>query len=141
MTRIAMMVVCLVLFVAVGLAQNPPGQTGKDSHMGQDSENCGMMGMHDRHDGRGMHEQMMKDMRGDLDGMRSNLQKMKDQIGKVTDRGMRDQLQFNIDMWQSMIDHMDKNMGMMKKMMGPHEGGRRDGDKHDHEHAPAAPQQ
>jgi len=31
-----------------------------------------------------MHEQMMKDMQADLDNMRSNLQKMKDQIGKVS---------------------------------------------------------
>jgi hypothetical protein len=140
MTRIATMLVCLVFLAAVGVGQNPPEQTGRDSHMAQESQNCDMMGTHDRHDARGMHEQMMKDMQSDLDGMRSNLQKMKDQIGKVENRGMRDQLQLNIDMWQSMIDHMDKDMGMMKKMMGPRESGRRDVDKLDHEHAPATPQ-
>ena len=78
----------------------------------------GMMGMHHPHDMSKMHEQMMKDMQSDLDSMRSNLRKMKDQIGKVSDRGTRDQFQLNIDMWQSLVDHMDKHMAAMKNMMG-----------------------
>lgn len=60
---------------------------------------------------------------------------MKDQIGKVSDRGTRDQLQLNIDMWQSLIDHADA----MKKMMSAHKGPPGDRAKHEHEEAPAIP--
>jgi predicted nucleic acid-binding Zn-ribbon protein len=114
--------------------------------MGQDSQSCGMMGTPDRHP-RAMHEQMMmheqtmKDMQTDLDSMRSNLQKMKDQLGKVSDRGAKDQLQLNIDMWQSFIDHMDKHMATMRKMMDSRKGASTDETKHEHEHAPATPAQ
>jgi hypothetical protein len=66
---------------------------------------------------------------------------MKDQIGKVSDRGTKDQLQLNIDMWQSLIDHMDKHMAIMKKMMGAHKEASADGTKPDREHAPATPKQ
>ena len=83
----------------------------------------------------------MKDMQADLDSMRSNLQEMKDQIGKVSDRGTKEQLQLNIDMWQSLIGHMDKHMAAMKKMMSAHKGATSDGTTHEHEHAPATPKQ
>jgi predicted nucleic acid-binding Zn-ribbon protein len=88
-----------------------------------------------------MHEQMMKDMQGDLDSMRSNLQKMKDQVGKVSDRETRNQLQLNIDMWQSFVDHMDKHMDAMKQMTSAHHGPPDDAGKHEHQHAPATPKQ
>ena len=71
--------------------------------------------------------------------MRSNLQKMKDQIGKVSDRGTRDQLQLNIDMWQSLVDHMDKHMDAMKKMRNAHKGPPDDAGKHEHQNAPITP--
>jgi hypothetical protein len=54
--------------------------------------------------------------------MRSNLQKMKDQLSKVSDPSTKDQLQLNINMWQNMIDNMDKHMSMMKGMMGSGHG-------------------
>jgi hypothetical protein len=78
-------------------------------------------------------------MHADLDSMCSKLQKMKDQIGKVSDRATRDQLQLNIEMWQSLVDHMDKHVAAMKKMMNAHEGPPADGTRH--EHAPATPKQ
>jgi hypothetical protein len=84
---------------------------------------------------------MMKDMQADLDSMRSNLQEMKDQIGKVSDRGTKEQLQLNIDMWQSLIGHMDKHMAAMKKMMSAQKGAAAAGTTHEHEHAPATPKQ
>ena len=120
------MQLCLFAWFLLGglsLAQNAPEQPGTGSRMSQDqTPGTGMMGMHHMHDMSKMHEQMMKDMQGDLDSMRSNLQKMKDQIGKVSDRATRDQLQLNIDMWQSFVDQMDKHMDAMKKMMNAHEG-------------------
>ena len=140
MKRIATLLVCLAFLGVLSLAQNAPEQPGTGSAMSQDqAPGTGMMGMHHRHDMSKMHEQMMKDMQGDLDSMRSNLQKMKDQIGKVSDRGTRDQLQLNIDMWQSFVDHMDKHMDAMKNMMNAHHGPPDDAGKHEYHHPPATP--
>ena len=116
MTRIATLLLCPAFLGALSFAQNPPEQPGTGGRMSQEQTAC--TGMHHKHDMSKMHEQMMKDMQSDLDSMRSNLRKMKDQIGKVSDRGTRDQLQLNIDMWQSLVDHMDKHMAAMKNMMG-----------------------
>ncbi len=140
MKRIATLLVGMVFLVASSFSQKVPEQPGMGSGTGQDHPS-GMMGMHHKHDMAKMHEKMMKDMQGDVDSMRSNLQKMKDQIGKVSDRGTRDQLQLNIDMWQSLVDHMEKHMDTMKKMMGAHHAPPGDADKRDHEHAPATPKQ
>jgi len=103
MTRIATLSICLLFLGSSSLAQNPPEQSGMDHNMPQKSQTSGTdrRGMHGMHEMSKMHEQMMKDMQTDLDSMRSTLQKMKDQIGKVSDRGTKDQLQLNIDMWQS----------------------------------------
>ena len=136
--RRASLLMCMVFFGALSFAQNAPEQPGMGSGMKQDHP--GMMDMHHMHDMSKMHEQMMKDMQGDLDSMRSNLQKMKDQIGKVSDRGTRDQLQLNIDMWQSLVDHMDKHMDEMKKMMGVHHGPPDGAGKHEHAQ-PSTPKQ
>ena len=137
MARIATLLFCLVFVGSLSLAQNPPEQPGIGSPMSQDqAPGKGMMGMHHMHDMSTMHEQMTKDMQTDLESMRSNLQKMKDRIGKVSDRGTRDQLQLNIGMWQSLIDHMDKHMAAMKKMMSAPKGPPADGTKHEPEHTP-----
>ena len=123
MKRIATLLVCLVLLGGLSIAQNPPEQPGTGGAMSQDhTAGTGMMGMHHMHDMSKMHEQMMNDMQSDLDNMHSNLRKMKDQIGKVPDPGTRAQLQLNIDMWQSLVDHMDRHMAAMKSMMGAHKG-------------------
>lgn len=135
MKRVATLFAFLVLFGSLSLSQNPPAPREPDSSVGQTSEPSAM-GMHPMHDMSKMHDQMMKDMQADSDNMRANLQKLKDQIGKVSDRATRDQLQLNIEMWQSLIDHMDKHMTEMKNMMSAHQG-----PKHDQEHPPAAPKQ
>ena len=85
MKRIATLLVCLVFAGGLSLAQNAADQPATGSRVSQDqTPGTGMMGMHHMHDMSKMHEQMMKDMQADLDNMRSNLQKMKDQIGKVS---------------------------------------------------------
>ena len=142
MKRIATLLVCLIILAASSFAQNPPEQPGTGGRLSQDqTPGMGTMGMHHMHDMSKMHDQMMKDMQGDLDRLRANLQKMKDQIGKVSDRGARDQLQLNIDMWQSLIDHTEKHMDAMKKMMSVHKGPPGDRARHEHEEAPAVPKQ
>ena len=138
MKRIATSLVCLVFAGGLSLAQNTAEHPPTSSRMSQDqTPGTGMMGMHHMHDMSKMHEQMVKDMQADLDSMRSNLQKMKDQIGKVSDRATSDQLQLNIEMWQSFVDQMDKHVAAMKRMMNAHEGPPKGGAKH--EHAPATP--
>jgi TolA-binding protein len=137
MTRISILLFSLVFLGSLSLAQNPSQQPGAGNRMDQKSQTSGM-GMHEMSN---MHEQMMKDMQANLDSMRSNLQEMKDQIGKVSDRSTKDQLQLNIDMWQSLIAHMDKHMAAMKKMVSAHSGPPTDGTKHEHEHSPATPKQ
>ncbi len=120
MKRIATLLVGMAFLGVLSFAQNPPDKPETGSRMSQDqSTGTGMMGMNHMHGMSKMHEQMMKDMQSDLDSMHSNLRKMKDEIGKVSDRDMRNQLQLNIDMWQSLLDHMDKHMTAMKNMMGP----------------------
>ena len=52
-----------------------------------------------------------------LDSMSTNLQKMKDEVSKVSDQSSKNAMQLNIDMWQSLIDHSNKHMAMMKEMM------------------------
>ena len=85
MTRISILLFSLVFLGSLSLAQNPSQQPGTGSRKDQESQTSGMgmTGMHGMHDMSKMHEQMMNDMQADLDSMRSNLQKMKDQIGKV----------------------------------------------------------
>ncbi|HEY6972198.1 MAG TPA: hypothetical protein VJA94_23505 [Candidatus Angelobacter sp.] len=109
----------LVAFAAV--AQNPPDHSGMSSKMGQQQNMSAM------------HDQMMKGMQADLDSMRSKLQKMKDQLNKISDQSTKDQFQLNIEMWQSVIDDMDKHITMMKQMMGPGQNMMM------HEHRPPAP--
>lgn len=63
------------------------------------------------------HQEMMKDERSDLDAMRAQLQKMRKQTARVSDQSRKEEMQLNNDMWQSLIDHMDKHMTKMKNMM------------------------
>ena len=63
-----------------------------------------------------MHQQMMKNMQADLDGMKASLQQMKALLAKTKEASAREQLQLNVNMWQSVIDNMDKHMKMMSSM-------------------------
>lgn len=127
MKPLAALFICLALGV-LGFSQDSTAHQGMSS-MGQAGQPSGM-GMHDMHGMANMHTQMMNDMQADLDSMRSTLQKMKDGMDKVSDRATKDQLQLNINLWQSLIDHMEKHMAGMRKMMNSH-----------HEPPPATPKQ
>lgn len=99
---------CFAALLATGIAQ---AQCGGGGHAmaGCDHQAMGAQ-----------HEQMMKNMQADLDAMKANLQKMKDLLGKTKDASAKEQLQLNINMWQSVLDNMDKHLQMMK---GMHEQG------------------
>lgn len=68
------------------------------------------------------HEEMLKNERTALDAMRAQLQKMRDQAAGVSDQSRKEELQLNNDMWQSLIDHMDRHMTHMKAMMEVRQG-------------------
>jgi TolA-binding protein len=110
MIRVTSMFFATVLAASVALAQKPPDQSGTGGKMGQQQNMSAM------------HDQMMKSMQADLDSMQSTLQKMKDQLSKVSDQSTKDQLQLNINMWQSLIENMNKHLTMMKQMTGPGHG-------------------
>jgi septal ring factor EnvC (AmiA/AmiB activator) len=107
MRRLTIILFATALAASVALAQNPPARPGMGSQMGQQQNR---------------HEQAMKNMQADVDSMQANLKKMKEQLGKVSDQPTKDQLQLNIDMWQSLIDNMNKHLTVMKQMMGPGQG-------------------
>ena len=99
-----------MLMATAAIAQNQPNYPGRAGHTGQ------------RQNMAAMHQQMMQSLQADLDAMRANLQKMKDQLGKVSDPSTKEQMQLNIDMWQTVLDNIDKHMTMMKQMMGSRHG-------------------
>ncbi|MBZ5525280.1 MAG: hypothetical protein LAP21_23885, partial [Acidobacteriia bacterium] len=110
----------LVAFLTTGLAlaqaggsqdpaQHHPPAPHKPAHH-PPGDHHPMGGMQD-------HEKMMKEMQASVDGMKANLQKMKDSLAGVKDEATRDQLQLNINLWQSFIDNMDQHMHMMGAMM------------------------
>jgi len=116
MKRIVEVAVLMVLSCMLALAQNTPAQGGMTQDKGQPMS--GMQGMEKM---RTMHEQMMKDMQTDLDAMKATLGQMKGQLSKVSDSSVHQQLQWNVDLWQKMLDNMDKHMAIMKQMMESHQ--------------------
>lgn len=63
------------------------------------------------------HEDMKKQARAELDAMRAQLQKMRDQTAMISDQSRQQDMQLNNDMWQSLVDHMDRHMTKMAEMM------------------------
>lgn len=81
------------------------------------------------------HEEMAKQARADMEAMRAQLQKMRDQTALIADQSRQQEMQLNNDMWQSLLDHMDRHMTKMAEMMdsrhsAPTGGGDAHGKKH-----------
>jgi hypothetical protein len=129
--RTKILLCSLVLATVPALAQNSADQPGTASP--QEQQGNAMQGsesMNTMHEGAkkagpmdGMdkmstqHEEMMKNEQTDLDAMRAQLQKMRDQTARVSDQSRKEEMQLNNDMWQALIDHTDKHMMKMKNMM------------------------
>jgi|GEM_PF-2277557 len=112
------LVFCFAVLLVSGVSQAQSGTAGHDHSaappdQAKEHEHHPAAG-HDQM--AGMHEKMMKDMQADMDGMKANLQKMKDLLPKTKDAAAKEQLQLNVNMWQSVVDNMDKHMQMMKHM-------------------------
>jgi len=63
------------------------------------------------------HQDMMKSATRDIEGFRRDLAHMKEQTKAITDQSRRESMELNNDMWQNLIDHMDKRMTQMQDMM------------------------
>jgi TolA-binding protein len=74
-----------------------------------------------------MHKQQMEAMKADVEKMKASLAQMKTNVQGITDAKEKARWQANVDMWETMVGHMD---GMLKHtesmglgMMGPGMGG------------------
>jgi len=64
----------------------------------------------------GMHHMMsMEDQAGK---MRATLEKMKANLNKINDPALKQQAQYDVDLWEDMVQHMES----MARMMKAHEG-------------------
>jgi Spy/CpxP family protein refolding chaperone len=69
-----------------------------------------------------MHHDMMaahmQQMRDQVSKMRSTLEEMKANLSKITDPALKQQAQYDVDLWEAMVHHME----VMTDMMGSHSG-------------------
>ncbi|HUK25029.1 MAG TPA: hypothetical protein VLV49_10650 [Terriglobales bacterium] len=65
------------------------------------------------HDMMAMH---MQQMREQVAKMRATLEEMKANLNKITDPALKQQAQYDVDLWEAMVHHMEA----MSDMMGPH---------------------
>ena len=90
---------------------------GSDSMKSMDAGEKKAHGMRNRDGSGSQHQAMMKSAQSDIDGMRRHLEKMKEQTRNITEQSHRDSMEINNDMWQGLIEHMDKRMAHMQNMM------------------------
>jgi len=72
------------------------------------------------HDMGAMHDQHMQEMKAQVEQMRATLEKMKTNLSKVKDPAQKQQSQFDVDLWEAMVKHME---GMVSMMSGHHDMG------------------
>ena len=75
---------------------------------------------HDMHhaDMAAMHAKEMQHMKDEVAKMRDTLNQMKSNLDKLKDPAVRQQSQYDVDLWEAMVSHME---GMVN-MMSAHEG-------------------
>jgi hypothetical protein len=64
----------------------------------------------------GMHH--MTNMEDQAAKMRATLEKMKANLSKINDPALKQQAQYDVDLWEDMVQHMES----MARMMKAHEG-------------------
>jgi hypothetical protein len=110
----------LIFSAAFAWAQNPPAGTPPPPP----AHHHGVGAMHDSH---------MQEMKSQVEQMRATLEKMKSNLAKLKDPTVKQQSQYDVDLWESMVKHME---GMVTMMSGDHQmgmmvGGMHDGGKHE----------
>lgn len=73
---------------------------------------------HPRHDHMMAMHKHMQDMQAQVANMRATLEKMKANLSRITDPAVKQQAQLDVDLWESMVQHMEG----MAKMMSGHAG-------------------
>jgi mono/diheme cytochrome c family protein len=65
------------------------------------------------------HMEHMAAMKAQLQKLHAALDQMKANVDKITDADEKARWQANVDMWQTMVDHLDQMMKQMEAMPGP----------------------
>jgi len=121
----------IVLLTSSAFAQNAmdkPGAASAQELQGnamQGSESMKEMGgdaavnkgMHSGGANSAKHRQHMKEAQSNLNALHANLEKMKAQVGQALDPTRKTELQLNADMWQALLNGMEKHLAQMKSMM------------------------
>ena len=120
MKRILKLMMLTVLFSGLACAQQS-GAMEQGSQQGQ----MPMGGMHGQNmqNMQQQHMQMMKGMQADVDTMRATLQKMKDQLAKVKDPQVKQTLQLNTSLWETLVSNLEKHISMLNSMMEMRQSG------------------
>ena len=69
----------------------------------------------------GMHHMM--NMEDQVVKMRATLEKMKANLSKISDPALKQQAQYDVDLWEDMVQHMESMSKMMKAHGGMGMGG------------------
>lgn len=93
-----------VVLWAQNAPQNPPSQPAPPMN----HAHGGMMDMH---------QHMMK-TQDQAAAMRATLEKMKANVSKISDPALKQQAQYDADLWEQMVQHMES----MSAMMNAHTG-------------------
>ena len=65
-----------------------------------------------------MHQQHVQGMKDHVAKMRATLEQMKANLAKVKDPAAKQQSQFDIDLWEGMVKHMEGMVSMMSEHPG-----------------------
>ncbi len=116
-----LMTLLVLLFTIVSMAwaaQNTQSQTPpQSSSQASRSQNRSARHQHMTE----MHKQQMEAAKADLEKMKSSLQQMRANVNNISDANEKARWQANIDMWQTLTDHMDRMIKQMESM-GPGRG-------------------
>ena len=93
-------------------AQAPPGHGGGDQMRAEQRKHM-----------IEMHKQQMEAMKTDIEKLKSSLAQMKTNVAAITDSSEKARWQQNMDMWETVVNHMDRMQKQMESMgpgmMGP----------------------
>jgi TolA-binding protein len=70
------------------------------------------------HDMAAMQQQHLQEMKDQVAKMRATLEQMKANLAKVKDRAVKQQSQFDIDLWEDMVKHIEEMVSMMPEHPG-----------------------
>lgn len=127
--KLATWAICVALLVTAARAQTAPPQEPAPPARPPMQGCC----MHSHQDGVSGHNMSgpgmaMPDMKAQVEKMRATLDQMKANLAKVGDPAVKQQAQFDVELWQAMVEHMEGMVKMMSQApdmpMGNMQGGK-----------------